>query len=130
MHLMSSNGNHLTGTNGISSIGSRNNDFPTDGLGALVLHSMDLVSITHTTIIAQQVQSLVLTVLIRALAESEMSPLAGQTTTEIDRYHIEIANNSLLFFTTVSRDVFYFFYFTKELGLGGALTMSVHDYHD
>jgi hypothetical protein len=101
-----------------------------DGLGALVLHSMDLVSITHTTIIAQQVQSLVLTVLIRALAESEMSPLAGQTTTEIDRYHIEIANNSLLFFTTVSRDVFYFFYFTKELGLGGALTMSVHDYHD
>jgi hypothetical protein len=28
MHLMSSNGNHLTGTNGISSIGSRNNDIP------------------------------------------------------------------------------------------------------
>jgi hypothetical protein len=28
MHLMSSNGNHLTGTNGINSIGSRNNDIP------------------------------------------------------------------------------------------------------
>jgi ABC-type sugar transport system substrate-binding protein len=28
MHLMSSNGNHLTGTNDINSIGSRNNDIP------------------------------------------------------------------------------------------------------
>ena len=28
MHLMSSNGNHVTGTNGINSIGSRNNDIP------------------------------------------------------------------------------------------------------
>jgi hypothetical protein len=28
MHLMSSNGNHLTGTNSINSIGSRNNDIP------------------------------------------------------------------------------------------------------
>ena len=33
MHLMSSNGNHLTGTNGINSIGSRNNDFPTGWVG-------------------------------------------------------------------------------------------------
>jgi len=33
MHLMSSNGKHLTGTNGISSIGSRNNDFPTGWVG-------------------------------------------------------------------------------------------------
>jgi hypothetical protein len=33
MHLMSSNGNHLTGTNGISSIGSRNNDFSTGWVG-------------------------------------------------------------------------------------------------
>jgi hypothetical protein len=29
MHLMSNNGNHLTGTNDISNIGSSNNDFPT-----------------------------------------------------------------------------------------------------
>jgi len=34
MHLMSSNGNHLTGTNSINSIGSRNNDFPTGWIGA------------------------------------------------------------------------------------------------
>jgi hypothetical protein len=33
MHLMSSNGNHLTGTNGIRSIGSRNNDFSTGWVG-------------------------------------------------------------------------------------------------
>jgi hypothetical protein len=33
MHLMSSNGKHLTGTNGISSVGSRNNDFPTGWVG-------------------------------------------------------------------------------------------------
>ena len=40
MHLMSSNGNHMTG---ISSIGSRNNDFPTGWIGDLALHSMDLL---------------------------------------------------------------------------------------
>jgi hypothetical protein len=33
MHLMSSNGNDLSGTNGINSIGSRNNDFPTGWVG-------------------------------------------------------------------------------------------------
>jgi hypothetical protein len=33
MHLMSSNGNHLIGTNGINSIGSRNNDIPTGWVG-------------------------------------------------------------------------------------------------
>ena len=33
MHLLSSNGNHLTGTNGISSIDNRNNDFPTGWVG-------------------------------------------------------------------------------------------------
>jgi hypothetical protein len=33
MHLMSSNGNNLAGTNGINSIGSRNNDFPTGWVG-------------------------------------------------------------------------------------------------
>jgi hypothetical protein len=33
MHLMSSNGNHLTDINGINSIGSRNNDFPTGWVG-------------------------------------------------------------------------------------------------
>jgi len=33
MHLMSSNGNHLANTNGINSIGSRNNDFPTRWVG-------------------------------------------------------------------------------------------------
>ncbi|MFZ0222920.1 MAG: hypothetical protein WAM42_14650 [Candidatus Nitrosopolaris sp.] len=33
MHLMSSNGNHLAGTNGINSIGSRNNDFSTGWVG-------------------------------------------------------------------------------------------------
>jgi len=33
MHLMSSNGKHLTGINGISSVGSRNNDFPTGWVG-------------------------------------------------------------------------------------------------
>jgi hypothetical protein len=33
MHLLSSNGNHLTGTNGINSIGSRNNDFPAGWTG-------------------------------------------------------------------------------------------------
>jgi hypothetical protein len=32
-HLMSSNGNHLADTNGINSIGSRNNDFPTGWVG-------------------------------------------------------------------------------------------------
>ena len=47
MHLMSSNGNHLTGSNGISSIGNRNNDIPTGWLsvfnptqyGSTVSHS-------------------------------------------------------------------------------------------
>jgi hypothetical protein len=33
MHLMSSNENHMTGTNGINSIGSRNSDFPTGWIG-------------------------------------------------------------------------------------------------
>src|SRR5215469_17911404 len=33
MYLMSSNGNHLTSTNGISSTGSRNNDFSTGWVG-------------------------------------------------------------------------------------------------
>jgi hypothetical protein len=33
MHLMSSNGNDLAGTNGISNIGSRNNDFLTGWVG-------------------------------------------------------------------------------------------------
>ena len=33
MHLMSSNGNHLAGTNDISSIGNSNNDFPTGWVG-------------------------------------------------------------------------------------------------
>ena len=33
MHLMSSNGNHLTDINGINSIGSRNNDFPNGWVG-------------------------------------------------------------------------------------------------
>ena len=33
MHLMSSNGNHQADTNGINSIGSRNNDFPTGWVG-------------------------------------------------------------------------------------------------
>jgi hypothetical protein len=32
MHLISSNGNHLAGSNSISSIGSRNNDIPTGWL--------------------------------------------------------------------------------------------------
>jgi len=43
MHLMSNNGNHMTSTNGISSIGSRIMISRLDGLAALVLHSMDLL---------------------------------------------------------------------------------------
>jgi hypothetical protein len=34
MHLVSSNANHLTGTNGINSIGSRNDDFSTGWPGS------------------------------------------------------------------------------------------------
>jgi hypothetical protein len=74
-----------------------------DGLADLVLHSMDLLSVSRTTIIAQQVRSLVSTVLIGALAATMTSRLAGQSTTEFGRYYTEIANNSLLFFATVSK---------------------------
>jgi hypothetical protein len=67
-------------------------------VAALALHSMDLLSATHTNIIAQQVRSLILTVPIEALAETMISRIAGQTATEIGRYYTEIANNSPLFF--------------------------------
>jgi hypothetical protein len=68
------------------------------GLAALALHSMDLLSATHTNIIAQQVRWLILTVPIEALAERMISRIAGETATEIGRYYTEIPNNSPLFY--------------------------------
>jgi hypothetical protein len=68
------------------------------GLAALALHNMDLLSATHTNIIAQQGRSLILTVPIEALAETMIFRIAGQTATEISPYYTEIANNSALFF--------------------------------
>jgi hypothetical protein len=69
-----------------------------DGLAAFALHSMDLLEVTHATIISQQVRSPVLMVLGLGLVETMISRLAGHSTTEIAYTTPEIAINSLLFF--------------------------------